>query len=106
VPAQHHVLRLCIILYLVVTPLMPGCLDAAVRKPAWAGTFYPETAADLTLLINRLFSQAESSSTAHRSHDRLRALIIPHAGYRYSGLTAAHAALAIPPNGFDRVVLI
>ena len=30
----------------------PGRLDAAVRKPVWAGTFYPTTAADLSRRID------------------------------------------------------
>ena len=93
----------CLIACLVVSLVMPDRVAAVVRRPAWAGTFYPGEAAELTRQIERFMANA---ATPRRSYGRLRALIMPHAGYRYSGATAAHAAAAIHPGEFDRVVLI
>jgi hypothetical protein len=80
---------------------------AAVRDPVWAGKFYPASREDLLRLIRHLTATAERDPNAvHRPHTRLRALMMPHAGYAYSGATAAHAALAIASDRFDRVVLL
>ena len=84
-----------------------GTSGASVRDPVWAGKFYPANREDLLGLIGRLTDTAEMKPTVvPRPHTRLRALMMPHAGYAYSGATAAHAALAIARDRFDRVVLL
>ncbi|MCB2145664.1 MAG: AmmeMemoRadiSam system protein B [Deltaproteobacteria bacterium] len=84
-----------------------GASGGAVREPVWAGKFYPANREDLDRLIRSLTEAAEKDpEAAHRPPTRLRALMMPHAGFAYSGATAAHAALAIPRDGFDRVVLL
>ena len=86
---------------------LPGTSSATVRDPVWAGKFYPADREDLVRLIRRLTDTAEqNSNTAHRPHTRLRAVMMPHAGYAYSGSTAAHGALAIARDRFGRVVLL
>lgn len=58
----------------------------AVRAPAVSGRFYPGTAAELAKTIRGLLDAAEP----HAPAAPLKAAIAPHAGYVYSGLTAAH----------------
>jgi AmmeMemoRadiSam system protein B/AmmeMemoRadiSam system protein A len=79
---------------------------AAMRDPAWAGKFYPETREELGRLIDRLTDAAARESGTSGARSGLRALIMPHAGYAYCGATAAYAALAIVRDRFDRVVLL
>ena len=55
-----------------------------VRAPAVAGLFYPAGKAELARTIDTLLERAPSHSIP-----RLRALVCPHAGYTYSGQTAA-----------------
>lgn len=55
-----------------------------VREPAVAGLFYPADAKRLSATLDRLLAGAETQSLG-----KLRALICPHAGYEYSGPTAA-----------------
>ena len=98
------ILAATVILWCLVMPLSTG--GAAVRDPVWAGKFYPETREKLNRLIRRLIDAAEQDPTVHQPHTGLRALMMPHAGYAYSGATAAHAALAIARDRFDRVVLL
>ncbi|WP_372680405.1 AmmeMemoRadiSam system protein B [Desulfosarcina sp.] len=43
----------------------------------------------------------QNSSTAHRPQNRVRALLMPHAGFTYS---ATQAALAISRDRFNRVL--
>jgi MEMO1 family protein len=85
----------------------PPCnADTIVRDPVWAGRFYPASHQELDRMVRGLITAAERESADRVPQQGLRALIMPHAGYIYSGATAAHAALAIPRDGFRRVVLL
>lgn len=75
---------------------------ATIRKPAVAGAFYPRNAGELATTIAELFSQAgKRTATGHPV-----AVIAPHAGYPYSGLTAAKAYKQIEGEQYDTVVVI
>jgi AmmeMemoRadiSam system protein B/AmmeMemoRadiSam system protein A len=78
----------------------------AVRQPVWAGKFYPQDASELTRQIEQLTQKAQKSQVRLPADKALRALIMPHAGYIYSGLTAAHASLVLKRNQFSKVILI
>jgi MEMO1 family protein len=73
------------------------------RKPAVAGQFYPDNAQELTSLIKHLFA---SSRTCQVS--QVKAIIVPHAGYIYSGEVAASAYLTLIPqmHKIKRVILL
>jgi MEMO1 family protein len=66
-----------------------------IRPAAVAGMFYPGDAAPLRAEVARLLSEASSSSAADTSPPK--ALIVPHAGYVYSGPVAAHAYARLMP---------
>jgi MEMO1 family protein len=77
----------------------------AVRPAAVAGTFYPGDAKSLAADIDEMLGGVESLAP------RLgfpKALIVPHAGYIYSGSVAAHAydELAAARGVVRRVVLL
>ena len=94
-----------VFLWCSIAPM--GASGGAVRDPVWAGKFYPANREDLDQLIRSLTEAAEKDpEAAHRPDTRLRALMMPHAGFAYSGATAAHAARAISRDWFDRVVLL
>ncbi|BBO91206.1 AmmeMemoRadiSam system protein B [Desulfosarcina ovata] len=86
--------------------LLPAIAGAGVREPAWAGSFYPKTRLELSRQLDRLLTRAGLAEKSGHPRRGLRALIMPHAGYAYSGLTAAHAAAAIQRDAFDRVILM
>jgi AmmeMemoRadiSam system protein B len=65
---------------------MPSA-DPAIRPPAVAGSFYPSDAGTLGETVNRLLARADPPAI----DGSLRALIVPHAGYVYSGPIAASA---------------
>jgi AmmeMemoRadiSam system protein B/AmmeMemoRadiSam system protein A len=79
-----------------------GASDA-VRPPAVAGTFYPRSPAALRDDVARLLRAAEV-----RVARRPKALVVPHAGYVYSGAVAAaaYAQLRAPGPPVERVVLV
>ncbi len=81
---------------------------ASVRPAVWAGRFYPEDPVDLRKRIDALLRQAKNRSENPRPvTDRvLRAIVLPHAGYIYSGLSAAHGLMVLPDSGIDKVVLL
>ena len=74
-----------------------------IRPPAVAGMFYPGNPAVLQRTVDELLSAATPHAGAQP-----KALIVPHAGYIYSGSTAALAYAALAPwrDTIRRVVLL
>ena len=73
-----------------------------VRTPAVAGTFYPDDPDELAATVAALLAGARPTG------QRPKALIVPHAGYAYSGAIAAAAFAAIAPYAKEirRVVML
>ena len=73
------------------------------RPPAVAGTFYPGDPVTLSATIDRFLADADEHSGIQP-----KALIVPHAGYVYSGSTAATAYAALKPwaKTIRRVILL
>ena len=73
-----------------------------VRAPAVAGLFYPDDANELSASVKAHLGSEQSSPRAPK------ALIVPHAGYIYSGPVAgkAYAALGSRARLLRRIVLI
>ena len=87
--------------------LLPATGRAAgVRQPVWAGIFYPAHETELRETLDKLFAEARSTWTKPPFSTKPRALIIPHAGYKYSGLTAACAALALENQQISKLILM
>ncbi len=73
-----------------------------IRPPAVAGMFYPASAEGLRRSIGQLLSEAARGLADFAGfHGALRALIVPHAGYPYSGSTAAAAYKSLATLGKD-----
>lgn len=75
----------------------------SVRPPAVAGLFYPAPAAALAAQIDGYLAGAGPASGPAP-----KAIIVPHAGYQYSGpiAAAAYARLAPARGAIERVVLL
>jgi AmmeMemoRadiSam system protein B len=75
---------------------------SSIRKPAVAGTFYPDNPAKLREMISGFLKQAKPSNVVPK------AVIAPHAGYIYSGPIAASAYARIKPARgiIKRVILL
>ncbi len=72
-----------------------------IREPVAAGRFYPANAAQLADVVDRLLRARLRPPLP----GRLRALVVPHAGYVYSGAVAAAAFALLPPRVQIRAVL-
>lgn len=77
-------------------------VESQIRPSAIAGTWYPGDARTLAAAIDEFFAHVPAAPTT----DQLIALISPHAGYPFSGQTAAHAYAQLRNQRFDTVVLI
>lgn len=82
-----------------------------VRQPAVAGAFYHSDRLTLTNNVNELLKTALLQANEEKSSSPLiapKAIIVPHAGYIYSGLTAAAAyvRLSAVRDTIKRVVLL
>lgn len=82
-----------------------------IRPPAVAGMFYAGTAAELREEINECFlsplGPGRLPEPVANGNRRLRGLMCPHAGYRYSGAAAAHAYARLAEDGApDTVILL
>lgn len=73
------------------------------RPPAVAGAFYPGDPATLAKTVDQLLADAKTASGIQP-----KALIVPHAGYVYSGSTAATAYATLAPwaTTIHRVILL
>ncbi len=75
-----------------------------IRPAAVAGQFYPHNPLDLRSFIAQAMDVA--SHNLGTDFTKPKALIVPHAGYIYSGFTAAYAYAAVKNAGIKRVVLL
>jgi len=105
---RHGALRqISLLVVLLLSTAGAGHLPAAeVREPVCAGSFYPATRAELHTTIESLTAAAEKSDRNTPAASHLRALIIPHAGYIYSGYTAAHCIPCLAGRRFSKVIVM
>ena len=95
--------RLFAVLLMTLVPVLALAADR-VRPAAVAGSWYPNDPAELGAYLDRTLEAAPSWSPPEGEH--VQALIAPHAGYPYSGATAAAGYRALRGQAFDRVVLL
>lgn len=76
-----------------------------IRPTAVAGAFYPADAEQLRLLVDWCITEGSTRSSLS---DRLRALVVPHAGYVYSGPVAGYGYALLAPlrDVVTRVILL
>ena len=73
-----------------------------IRRPVVAGTFYPDEPLVLKNMIDGYLHQA----TVEKLKVQPKALIVPHAGYVYSGPVAAYAFKLIERYSYKKVILL
>lgn len=80
----------------------------AVRPCAVAGSFYPDQPRTLTSTLASLLAEARAHAPTAAQEGAPKVLIVPHAGYIYSGAMAARAYSQLEPwrAQIRRVVLL
>ena len=86
-------------------------MSSGSRPAAVAGYFYPDDPATLAALVDRLLAEARVRARSPSAPSTLpatpKALVVPHAGYIYSGPIAASAYVRLDgARGIERIVLI
>jgi hypothetical protein len=79
-----------------------------VREPAWAGRFYPAGADRLERMIQDFASRARRAGAKRQlpPPQRLKGLVMPHAGFPYSGPVAAKAVPILEQTDLSKVILL
>lgn len=78
-------------------------LSDRIRPPAVAGTFYPAQPDRLRQMVDQFLAEAAVICGPDRA---IRAIIAPHAGYRYSGPIAGVAYKQLVGRDYDTVILL
>ncbi len=73
-----------------------------IRQAAHAGTFYPRFKEQVAKQIEQWIQDAEPGDPKQRSFG----LILPHAGYKYSGQCAALGMHSVSHEYFDSIVIL
>ncbi len=73
-----------------------------IRRPVVSGMFYPAKKDTLIKLINDLINQAN----IEENEKSIFGLISPHAGYIYSGPTAAYGYKLLKNKKFDTIIIL
>jgi len=76
--------------------------DIAIRQPVVAGQFYPSDKQELTKMISQFLEKVELPKIA----GPVRTLMVPHAGYVFSGQVAAYGFKAVQGQDIKTVILI
>jgi MEMO1 family protein len=83
----------------------PACAvdapKAEVRPPAVAGQFYPADAGQLAAAVKAFLAEAKPARGS-----RPVALVVPHAGYRFSGQIAADGWAQARGRSYDLIVIL
>ena len=77
-------------------------MQQTLHKAQVAGMFYPADPKELETQVESLLNQAQEKP----SDPAVCGLIVPHAGYVYSGATAAEAYIKIKNSNYDRVIVL
>jgi AmmeMemoRadiSam system protein B len=73
-----------------------------IRRPAVAGLFYPSDSAKLRGEIQNMLSAVELKQTV----SNIFGIVSPHAGYIYSGLTAAYGFNLLKNKNYNKVIIV
>lgn len=77
-------------------------ISGPIRKPAVAGSFYPDSPKELEATLSTLLNQAEVIPATKST----KILIVPHAGISYSGQVAAWGFKQIENKNYTRIIIL
>lgn len=91
------------VLFFLVLFLATLSWPQGIRKAVWAGAFYDDNKEILSARIEGYLKNVQNLPPLSKD---IQALICPHAGYVYSGQTAAYAYRLIQGRPYETVVII
>jgi len=94
-----------ILIFFILIPV-PGFYFSSfaqdVKEPNVAGSFYPDNPVELSQMIDKMLEKAQPEFIG----EKIFALISPHAGYGYSGLTASFGYKLIKGKPYKTVIIL
>lgn len=75
-----------------------------IRKPVFASYFYPQKQKQLKNMLN--FFWSKTKVLINKNKEKVKILIVPHAGYIYSGQTASWGFKQIEKQNFKNVIIL
>ncbi|MFA5357158.1 MAG: AmmeMemoRadiSam system protein B [Candidatus Omnitrophota bacterium] len=95
-------IKVLIFFFCCLTVSRSLCYAGDIKEPNAAGTFYPGAPGELSQAIEGLLDSVDPQPTG----EDIFALIMPHAGYGYSGRTAAFGYKSVYGKAYKTVVII
>jgi len=90
------------VVFFTVVFFISYSFGAQIKKPCVAGTFYPDSPDALSSMVDDFIV----SANPERTEDDVLAIIVPHAGYGYSGETSAFGYRIIKDKKYKTVIVI
>ncbi|MDD5108877.1 MAG: AmmeMemoRadiSam system protein B [Candidatus Omnitrophica bacterium] len=94
--------KLIILTKLFIFCIFFNCSASSVKQSEFGGQFYPEQKEELSKMIDNLLSKAHPKEAP----GDIFLLLSPHAGYGYSGQTAAYGYKLIKDKPYKTVIII
>ncbi len=98
---MYHAGRYFLTVFLLACSVLAGSAQGD-RQPYAAGSFYPSSPEALRASLEKYFREAAEKPAG----GEVRALIVPHAGYAYSGPVAAAAYSRLDPDARYHTIFI
>lgn len=100
---KSHITLIFVLIILILIPISYTgfFIKENVRDPVFPGSWYPENKNELADLVNEYLDNAQKLEI----DGEIKAIIVPHAGYAYSGQIAATAFKQLEKE-YDNVFLI
>ena len=100
--SQASGVRIAIVLAISYQLSAISCFSQGTKEPSVAGQFYPQDKNTLSRQIESFLDNAHSEPVS----GNIFCLIVPHAGYAFSGQAAAFAYALIKDKPYKTVVVI
>lgn len=101
---EDRMFKYCTAVVVASTLILTGCLaqtQTKKRAPVVADAFYPGNPDLLARMVDGYLASAKADNAG-----QIVALVVPHAGYIYSGHVAAYAFAQLKGKQFNRVIVI
>lgn len=89
----------------IQTPFQGG-MFASIQKKHLSDAWYPSKKTLLLQRLKDLNTVARKNFSFHVDPSSIRAIVVPHAGYDYSGAVATSAYQSLKPGFFNRIIIV
>jgi hypothetical protein len=96
---RRKIIFALLVLFVLVNPAISA---QGIKKCEFCGSFYPANAKELNTFIDNAFKEAVFENI----NGEIAGILVPHAGYVYSGKIAAYAYKALLGQQFDTVIIL